>query len=92
MALNGVQGDARSATFQCIIVFLQHYNDPTPIIASGSWNGRILQQAKGTSGFGYDPIFQPLGLETTAAELSSTEKNQLSHRAKALDVLRGMIV
>ncbi|MDF0532790.1 RdgB/HAM1 family non-canonical purine NTP pyrophosphatase [Shewanella sp. A32] len=77
----------RTARFQCVLVYMRHENDPTPIICQASWEGEIGDEAKGEHGHGYDPVFIPRGFRQTAAELSSDEKNQLSHRGKALKLL-----
>lgn len=79
--------DKRSARYQCVIVYMQCENDPTPIIAQGSLEGRILTQPRGEGGFGYDPLFWLEEQKCSAAELSLTEKNKISHRAKALQSL-----
>ncbi len=76
--------EERKACFVCAIVYLEHENDPLPIIATGLWHGNILQQPVGNNGFGYDPIFQPQGHSRSAAEMSAEEKNAISHRARAL--------
>ncbi|WP_299793846.1 RdgB/HAM1 family non-canonical purine NTP pyrophosphatase [uncultured Shewanella sp.] len=85
-ALKGSK-EARTARFQCILVYMRHAKDPTPIICQASWEGEIGFQAKGENGHGYDPIFIPSEHECTAAELSSEEKNRLSHRGKAMSQL-----
>lgn len=87
--LRGVADARRSARYQCVIVLVRGAEDPAPVIARGTWEGRILGAPRGTGGFGYDPIFQPAGLEITAAELSAAEKNARSHRGQAL---RGLVV
>jgi XTP/dITP diphosphohydrolase len=79
--------DGRTARFQCILVYMRHAKDPTPIIAQASWEGRIGFEAKGDNGHGYDPIFIPSEHSCSAAELSSEEKNRLSHRGKAMELL-----
>jgi XTP/dITP diphosphohydrolase len=89
--LRGVPPDRRSARYQCVIAFARSADDPTPLIAHGSWEGRVLTAPRGTGGFGYDPIFQPLGLDVTAAELSAAEKNARSHRGEALRVLARLL-
>jgi XTP/dITP diphosphohydrolase len=86
-ALSGVPAAARGARYRCVIAFVRDARDTEPVIAAGSWQGRIAQAARGTGGFGYDPIFIPAGHERTAAELSPGEKNALSHRALALRAL-----
>lgn len=81
------QQEDRSAHFFCCLVFLQHESDPTPKIAFGRWDGEILRQPRGNSGFGYDPLFYLPDAKATAAELAPTEKNKLSHRGKACQAL-----
>ena len=76
--------DCRSARYQCVIVYLGHALDPAPIIAHGTWTGEIVREPQGQSGFGYDPLFLIPEIGKTAAQLTSDQKNQLSHRAKAL--------
>lgn len=75
---------ARQAYFYCVLVLVRSAHDPQPIVAEGIWRGEILREARGEAGFGYDPIFLPLGFDRSAAELSAGEKNQVSHRAQAL--------
>jgi len=84
-ALESVEN--RSARFQCVVVYMQHENDPTPIICQGTWNGLIAHQRKGEYGFGYDPIFLVPELNQHAAELEPEQKKQFSHRAQALTKL-----
>ena len=71
-----------SASFHCVLVFMRSSSDL--IIASGKWSGHIVDSPRGNSGFGYDPIFQPLGSNETAAELAPELKNQISHRGRAV--------
>jgi len=68
-------------------VLLRHADDPRPVIAEGTWHGRIGEAARGTGGFGYDPLFLPDGERASAAELAAERKNALSHRGKALAAL-----
>jgi len=82
--LQGVPGPKRTAHFYCAMVFVRHADDPAPLISTGKWPGRILEQARGKGGFGYDPIFLVPGSECSSAELSSEVKNSLSHRGLAL--------
>ncbi len=77
----------RSARFLCVLVFMRHANDPTPIICQGEWHGSITKQASGSGGFGYDPIFYVPDHKQTAADLSKEIKNSISHRAQALGLL-----
>ncbi|MBM7072147.1 RdgB/HAM1 family non-canonical purine NTP pyrophosphatase [Shewanella sp. 202IG2-18] len=74
----------RTARFQCVLVYMRHAKDPTPIIAQASWEGEIATQKQGEHGHGYDPLFIPLGMNDTAAEMTADEKNAVSHRGKAL--------
>lgn len=74
----------RGARFVCVMVYMRHALDPTPIICQGTWEGRILFEAKGKNGFGYDPIFFVPTHGCSAAELPPEVKNRLSHRAQAL--------
>lgn len=83
-ALNGVLEAQRSARYQCLIVYMRHALDPTPIICSGSWEGRILLAPRGSGGFGYDPIFFVPTHNCSASELDAAEKNRISHRGQAL--------
>jgi len=72
------------ARYQCIIVYLRHAGDPTPVIADGTWEGSIVQEPKGSNGFGYDPIFYVTTHGCTSAELPPEIKNRISHRGLAL--------
>ena len=82
----------RRARFFCAVAYMEHAEDPTPIICQGSWEGRILTEPRGTQGFGYDPVFYVATHHCSAAELPPAVKNSLSHRSKALrqlfDVLK----
>lgn len=82
--LAGVPAEQRTARFQCVLVYMRHADDPTPIVCQGSWQGVITEQASGANGFGYDPIFYVPERNCTSAELDKQDKNQISHRAKAL--------
>ena len=74
----------RTARFQCVLVYMRHAKDPTPIICQASWEGQIDFEQRGDNGHGYDPIFIPEHHTCSAAQMSSDEKNALSHRGKAL--------
>lgn len=87
-ALAGVALEDRTARFQCVLAFIRHENDPTPAIFTGTWEGVIRTSLSGDNGFGYDPVFQPAGLNITSAELNADIKNQLSHRAQAIMQLK----
>jgi len=86
-ALEGVPETQRTARFICVMVFMEHADDPLPIIAQGSWEGRILTQPVGSNGFGYDPVFFVPDYQCASAELSPELKNSLSHRGVALKKL-----
>ncbi len=82
--LDGVSADRRGARFQCVMVYLRHAQDPTPLICQGTWEGSILEAPRGANGFGYDPIFLVPDLGQSAAELGADDKNARSHRGQAL--------
>jgi len=89
--LDGVPAAARGAFFICVLVLLQHADDPAPLIAEGRWHGRVLDAPRGDRGFGYDPLFQPEGQTLSAAELDPVLKNRLSHRGQALAQLHARL-
>jgi XTP/dITP diphosphohydrolase len=74
----------RDAYYYCAIVLVKQHDDPQPIIAEGIWKGKILSAPRGGGGFGYDPLFLDVASNKTGAELSSDDKNKISHRGKAL--------
>jgi len=77
----------RRAHYYCVLVLVRHADDPQPLIAEGEWQGEIFHEERGEGGFGYDPMFWLQEFGKTAAELSHDEKANVSHRAKALQVL-----
>ncbi|MES9944667.1 MAG: non-canonical purine NTP pyrophosphatase, RdgB/HAM1 family [gamma proteobacterium symbiont of Ctena orbiculata] len=79
--------DQRNARFQCLLVYMRHAEDPTPIICQGTWEGKILTEPRGENGFGYDPIFYVPTHDCSSAELAPEIKNSLSHRGQALKKL-----
>jgi len=85
--LKDVTSEQRSARFQCLMVYMRHANDPTPIICQGTWEGQILTQPSGENGFGYDPVFFVPTHHCSSAELAAEVKNTISHRAQALQQL-----
>lgn len=89
--LHDVPEARRTARYQCLIVFLRHAHDPTPIICQGTWEGLIARTPRGEHGFGYDPIFCLPSLGKTAAEIDPDLKNRLSHRGQALRCLRSIL-
>ena len=78
----------RSARFQCVIVFMRHASDPTPLLCQGTWEGQILLSADGANGFGYDPLFFVPSHGCASAQLDPETKNAISHRGQALEQLR----
>lgn len=85
--LKGVPDEQRTARFQCLMVFMEHESDPTPIICQGTWEGQILHEPRGENGFGYDPIFYVPDHDCSSAELQPEVKNRISHRGQALQKL-----
>lgn len=86
--LRDVPDERRTARFCCVLAVLRHPDDPQPLIAEGSWEGRILRAPRGSHGFGYDPVFLDPENNLTAAELDPSIKNRISHRGRALELLR----
>jgi XTP/dITP diphosphohydrolase len=90
--LRAVPPAQRNARYRAVIVFMRHAADPSPLICEGSWEGMIQLQAVGTGGFGYDPYFFLPDQGCTSAQLSASEKNRLSHRGAALDMLKRKLI
>ncbi|VEB26317.1 putative deoxyribonucleotide triphosphate pyrophosphatase [Actinobacillus lignieresii] len=90
--MQNVAGEKRGAKFVSCIVFLQHETDPTPKIALGECFGEILREERGQNGFGYDSLFFYPPKNCSFAELETSEKKQISHRAIALDVLKQQLL
>lgn len=92
-AMSGVPEEKRTARFQCLLVYMRHCEDPTPVICQGTWEGLIAEKPNGKNGFGYDPVFFIREQNCTAAELPKEVKNTLSHRGRAmrqlLEILSG---
>lgn len=86
--LDSVAGADRGARFVCVLALVRHADDPMPLVAEGSWEGRILQARSGRGGFGYDPVFFSPAHGCSAAELPAEVKNRDSHRGVALAQLR----
>ena len=87
--LSGVKSEERTARFVSVITLM--YPNGKKIVARGECEGHILYQERGSNGFGYDPLFVPVGYDKTFAELSAEEKNKISHRAIALQNLRKLL-
>ncbi|SIQ64828.1 RdgB/HAM1 family non-canonical purine NTP pyrophosphatase [Solilutibacter tolerans] len=89
--LRDVPDERRSARFVCVLALLRHAEDPQPLISQGLWEGRILHARQGDGGFGYDPVFFSPTDHMSAAELPSDVKNLVSHRGRALAMLRAAL-
>jgi XTP/dITP diphosphohydrolase len=85
--LREIPQSERTARFQCLMVYLRHPHDPTPLVFQGTWEGRILDAPRGENGFGYDPVFFIPTHNCASAELEPDIKNSLSHRGQALRAL-----
>ncbi|MCK5880295.1 MAG: RdgB/HAM1 family non-canonical purine NTP pyrophosphatase [Sinobacterium sp.] len=83
--MTGIPEAERTARFQCALVLMRHAEDPTPLIFQGSWEGLILTAPQGENGFGYDPLFWALDQQCSSANLAPEVKNQVSHRARAVE-------
>ncbi len=86
-ALGDLPEAERSARFQCVMVYMRHAKDPTPLVCQGTWEGSILDTPHGDNGFGYDPLFWIPEAQASAAELPAEIKNAQSHRGQALRCL-----
>jgi len=82
-ALGSRPAAERSARFRCVMVLVRAADDPEPLIAQGVWEGRILDEPRGSAGFGYDPLFMDEASGLTSGELHADEKNRISHRGDA---------
>jgi XTP/dITP diphosphohydrolase len=86
--LENVPPDQRTARFQCVVVYIKHAEDPTPLICQGTWEGLIGTQHVGENGFGYDSLFFIPSLKLSSAQLLPEQKNKLSHRGQAMAKLQ----
>ncbi len=86
-ALGDLPREQRSARFQCVLVYMRHALDPTPLVCQASWEGYILDQPRGEQGFGYDPLFYVPDAPCRPAALPPDVKNRISHRARASALL-----
>ena len=86
--MENVPDGKRTARYWCVMVYMRSASDPTPIICQASWEGIIIREKRGTNGFGYDPVFLIPELGKTAAEVSLEVKNSMSHRAKAIKMMK----
>jgi XTP/dITP diphosphohydrolase len=90
--MQNIPDEQRTARFICVMVYMRHHLDPTPLIAQGVWEGRILQHALGNNGFGYDPVFWVEDHQCSSAQLPPELKNAISHRSLALQALTRQII
>ena len=84
--LRPIAPELRTARYRCALVFMRWALDPAPLVCQASWEGFLIDEPRGTGGFGYDPIFE-LPSKLTAAELPASQKNTISHRGRALQLL-----
>ncbi len=87
--LKGVPEEKRGAKFVSVITLI--FPDGRTLVARGETEGTLLEEERGEGGFGYDPLFVPIGYKQTYSELSAEEKNQISHRGKALQKLQDLL-
>ncbi|HEV8563715.1 MAG TPA: RdgB/HAM1 family non-canonical purine NTP pyrophosphatase [Actinomycetota bacterium] len=88
-AVAGVPGPGRTARYRCVAAL--GFPDGTELHAEGVCEGVLIAKRKGSGGFGYDPIFVPVGWDRTMAELTPEEKDRISHRGRALRALRALM-
>ena len=89
--LENIPLEKRTARFHCTLAFLRHADDPCPLLAQGTMEGHVHLQPRGHNGFGYDPIFWPIGLRCSVAEMSTDDKHAISHRGQALRQLQHLL-
>jgi XTP/dITP diphosphohydrolase len=90
-ALEEVHGEKRTARFRSVIAVVDPFSEADPLVVEGRCEGTIAREPRGTGGFGYDPLFVFPELERSMAELSESEKNELSHRGKAAVLARAFL-
>lgn len=89
--LADVPDGQRGAAYRCVLALVRGPNDVEPLFTHGAWRGNLARRARGSGGFGYDPLFIPEGMTVSAAELDPAHKNRLSHRGIALRALAGQV-
>jgi XTP/dITP diphosphohydrolase len=87
--LKGLPPRRRNAQFRCVIAFVTEKGEQ---VVEGATEGMIIEAPHGSSGFGYDPIFKPKGFDQTYAEMPPELKNKISHRAKALETMKSVLL
>ena len=85
-------GEPITARFICVLAYMCHATDPTPIICEGVWEGEILAEPQGEQGFGYDPLFWVPAQGRSSAALAPVLKNSISHRGQALAMLKARLL
>lgn len=85
--MRDVAEEDRVAAYHCVLALVEYEDDPIPLICHGIWEGSILTSPRGKNGFGYDPIFYVPTHKCSAAELSTEEKNRISHRGQVIEQL-----
>ena len=88
--LKDVSDDKRTAHFTCVAALVMP--DGRTHVEEGQFHGQILHAPVGQEGFGYDPIFQPLGMSISSAQMSPQEKDAVSHRGKALRLIAPHVI
>ena len=89
--MHGVKADRRGCAFHCAMVGCSPDATLAPILIECHWRGTLREKMSGSGGFGYDPIFQPDGMQCTSAELEPEHKNLISHRGQAMSLLIGRL-
>jgi XTP/dITP diphosphohydrolase len=92
LALQGIAPERRQARYRCALAFVEGVQDTAPLVAEAAWEGFIVEEPRGSGGFGYDAYFWLPGLAKTAAELDHDHKNALSHRGRAMRMLREQLI
>lgn len=77
----------RRAHYMCVLVLVRRADDPEPILVEGRWNGVVIDEPRGSGGFGYDPYFLDPQYGLTGAEFALEDKNAVSHRGQAMRLL-----
>lgn len=90
--LTSIPEAERGCGFHCAAAMVFPGETPPPQVAEAVWRGTILKERRGGTGFGYDPVFFDSSIGKTGAQMTSAEKNQLSHRGKAFRELRAMLL
>jgi XTP/dITP diphosphohydrolase len=91
--LENIEEGARGARFRCVLALVNPWRESDVHVAEGSCEGSIARAPRGNGGFGYDPLFVVAGhVGKAMAELSEADKNRVSHRARAVQALRGLLL